>query len=78
MTEHSASQEEIKQLREDIDHERDRRKDLEKDVKRMETENKEAEHVIGAIAHTTNRLLDAVNRDEQLWQNAIVVIKKNP
>ncbi len=70
------TREELKSLRTDIDHERNRRKELEAEVKRLETERAEAERVLGTVCYTTTRLIDAVNKDEQIWQNAIVVIKK--
>ncbi len=67
---------EIKEMKEDLEHERSRRKDLENEVKRVDAEHERTEKVVGAIAHTTSKIVDAVMKNEQLWLHSVLIIKR--
>ncbi len=67
----------MKECEEQQDYERGKRKTIQREVTEHAHLLEANEKALQALAHTTGKLIDAVMKDESLWQHTVVVVKKN-
>ncbi len=66
----------IKECEEQQDYERKKRRELHQEVSVHAQVLSENENAMKALSHTAARLVDAVAKDESMWQNLAVMVKK--
>ena len=66
----------VRVAEDDIEHERQRRRDLARELGEHVQWAESTERMMHAISHTTGRLIEAVSRDEATFQHQTMLIKK--